>query len=260
MISFKKMHGNGNDFVIINALTQNISLTKNKIKKLGCRKKGIGFDQLILICPPSKKDCDFLIKFFNSDGSSAKMCLNGIRCAASFVWDESLTPHKSINLQTVSRNIVCKKNRGKVEALISMPTSYEDRELERKLLAILGNEKFFLKDCGNKHLCIKKLSIKKFDLHSLYDELEPLMSNNHINLSIYKKIQNDIQMRTYENGVGETLSCGSASASIASIVLNEGQKIKVSSNGGDLHFNLFKDKLKMIGPTKVVYSGIINND
>ena len=60
------MHGNGNDFIVINALTENIKFTKNKIAKLACRKKGIGFDQLILVYPPTKIDMDFLIKFSSS--------------------------------------------------------------------------------------------------------------------------------------------------------------------------------------------------
>ena len=73
MMKFKKMHGNGNDFIIIESLTQTISLTKSQIIKMGDRKKGLGFDQLITINPPKKNQHDLHIKFFNTDGSEARL-------------------------------------------------------------------------------------------------------------------------------------------------------------------------------------------
>ena len=79
MINFEKWHGNGNDFVIVNSIEQGFKLTKGFIKKIGDRNKGIGFDQLILIGLPTKHDHDFFIRFYNSDGSEADNCLNGIR-------------------------------------------------------------------------------------------------------------------------------------------------------------------------------------
>ena len=79
MMKFKKMHGNGNDFIIIENLTQTTSLTKSQIIKMGDRNKGLGFDQLITINPPKKNHHDLHIKFFNTDGSEASMCLNGVR-------------------------------------------------------------------------------------------------------------------------------------------------------------------------------------
>ena len=86
-MKFKKMHGNGNDFIIIENLTQKISLSKSQIIKMGDRKKGLGFDQLIAINPPKKNNHDLHIKFFNTDGSEASMCLNGVRSVGAFVWD-----------------------------------------------------------------------------------------------------------------------------------------------------------------------------
>lgn len=258
MIKFKKMHGNGNDFIVINALTENIKFTKNKIAKLACRRKGIGFDQLILVCPPTKIDTDFLIKFYNSDGSSAKMCLNGIRCAALFVWQEELSPHKTINLQTASRNIECTKKNSNVEALIEKPFEISEKALIKEFSKKLSDQRFSLIDCGNKHLCIKQSSIKSFDLEALYEKLQPAISKHNFNLSIYKKIKGQVHIRTFENGAGETLSCGSASASVASIALQKDQKIKVSSKGGNLQFASFEDKLKMTGPAANVFSGTID--
>jgi diaminopimelate epimerase len=94
MINFEKWHGNGNDFVIINSIEQSIKLKKSFIKKISDRNKGIGFDQLIVIGLPTKYDHDFFVRFYNSDSSEASMCLNGIRCASSYIWKNSLAPKK----------------------------------------------------------------------------------------------------------------------------------------------------------------------
>lgn len=257
MIEFNKMHGNGNDFIVINSLARDFNFTKKKISRLADRNKGIGFDQLIIIDAPTNKDADFFIKFFNSDGTSAKMCLNGIRCAASFIWSEKLSPHKKIYLQTSSRTIECCQNKSQIEALISIPYIIEDQELEKKIRQNLNTAKYSLVDCGNKHLCIKIRSVSNYKLEDLYKKLQPEISNKKINLSIYKKTKGEIQIRTYENGAGETLSCGSASASVASIELNEKGKAKIFSSGGKLQFLQYKDKLKMIGPAINVYKGVI---
>ena len=100
-------------------------------------------------------------------------------------------------------------------------------------------------------------SVSNYKLEDLYKKLQPEISTKKINLSIYKKTKGEIQIRTYENGAGETLSCGSASASVASIELNEKGKAKIFSSGGKLQFLQYKDKLKMIGPAINVYKGVI---
>ena len=154
------------------------------------------------------------------------MCLNGIRCAALFVWQEELSPHKTINLQTASRNIECTKKNSNVEALIEKPFEISEKALIKEFSKKLSDQRFSLIDCGNKHLCIKQSSIKSFDLEALYEKLQPAISKHNFNLSIYKKIKGQVHIRTFENGAGETLSCGSASASVASITLQKDKKIK----------------------------------
>ena len=100
MINFDKMHGNGNDFIVYNIIESNKKLSKSKIQKLSNRNSGIGFDQAIQIGLPKKDNIDFSIRFFNADGGEASMCLNGIRCAASYVWQNNFAPKKSIIFKT----------------------------------------------------------------------------------------------------------------------------------------------------------------
>ena len=92
MTNFDKMHGNGNDFVVVNSIEKNLVLKKSLIKKLSDRNCGIGFDQLITINAPKKDGYDFLVAFYNSDGGKASMCLNGIRAAASYIWKHNFAP------------------------------------------------------------------------------------------------------------------------------------------------------------------------
>ena len=106
MISFDKMHGNGNDFIVLNSIDNTHKLSKSRIKKLSDRNFGIGFDQVILIGPPTKDSFDFSIRFFNADGGEASMCLNGIRCAAAYVWRNSFA-HKKIIKFTNTIEKVC---------------------------------------------------------------------------------------------------------------------------------------------------------
>ena len=122
MINFEKWHGNGNDFAIINSIENKIKLNKSFIRKTADRNKGIGFDQLIHIGLPTKHDYDFFIRFYNSDGSEAGMCLNGIRCAAKYIWNNNLFPLGQIEIQTRRKNLKCSpKNKNNVSVLIDSP-------------------------------------------------------------------------------------------------------------------------------------------
>ena len=100
MIKFKKMHGNGNDFIIVENLTTNQKLSRSQLIKMGDRHKGLGFDQLITINPPNDSNHDFYIRFFNSDGSEADMCMNGVRSVGAFLWKAELAPNKPLLLGT----------------------------------------------------------------------------------------------------------------------------------------------------------------
>ena len=126
MISFKKMHGNGNDFIVMENLTKSHSLSKSQLIKMGDRKKGIGFDQLITINPPKNANHDFYIKFFNSDGSEADMCMNGVRSVGAFLWEGALAPKKPLLLGTKSKPMLIKPMRSKkVKVVLDCPVQKE---------------------------------------------------------------------------------------------------------------------------------------
>ena len=256
MINFDKMHGNGNDFIVYNIIESNKKLSKSKIQKLSNRNSGIGFDQAIQIGLPKKDNIDFSIRFFNADGGEASMCLNGIRCAASYVWQNNFAPKKSIIFKTKNREVTCQPLKNMVKVTSKMSSFINDEALRKKLSKIISS-KFELVDSGNMHLCIKKSSIQKEDLNAVYKNLAKHIKPLGYNLSLYKISGQNINIRTYENGVGETLSCGSAALAVASICIKD--KCKVSSPGGEISFlKKNNDIIEMLGPTEYVYSGQIN--
>ena len=184
------------------------------------------------------------------------MCLNGIRCAASYVWRNNFAPKKSITFKTKNRHVLCEPFKNQVKAILEIPSSYIDTKLHSKLAKLIS-DKFDLVDAGNMHLCIKSPSIKKKDLDSIYKNLEKLIKPFGFNLSIYKVSKNIAEMRTYENGVGETFSCGSAALAVTSLCIKD--KFKTISPGGELNFIKKNNaNIEMMGPAKYIYSGNID--
>lgn len=106
LLQFSKMHGLGNDFMVVDAVSQNVFLTKEQIKQLADRNFGIGFDQLLMVEPPYDPDLDFHYRIFNADGSEVEQCGNGARCFAKFVRNKGLTNKYKIAVSTKSGKIV----------------------------------------------------------------------------------------------------------------------------------------------------------
>ena len=262
MLKFHKYHGNGNDFIIINKNKSDIKITKSFVAKAADRNNGIGFDQLIVVSKSNNKP-DFKIDFYNADGSMADMCLNGIRCAAEYIWSNKLSKKKILNLVVKSKSILCEKHekhKGLIECVLDLPRTYDNVKLEKQLAKYLKPEVYSLIEVGNLHLCINKRGIKTLDLGQLYEQLRKIIKPYKINLSVYKKSSNNnVEIRTYENGAGETLSCGSASASVAFLNTKELNKpINILSKGGKLEFNVKENTITMSGPATFVFSGEIS--
>ena len=257
MIKFKKMHGNGNDFIIIENLTKANLLSKSQIVKIGDRKKGLGFDQLITINPPKKSNHDFYIKFFNSDGSEADMCMNGVRSVGTFLWTAKLAPRKPLLLGTKSKPILIKPtNTKKVKVIFDCPTQEIIPKSEIKFLNKCGLKKYNFINAGNLHLIIKNSKVFSFDLDELSSKLRNRAFFKNVNISLYKQTLKGLILRTNEAGAGETLSCGSASAASASFNIKDKSILKIISPGGELSIRKINGKLEMVGPAEFICEGI----
>ena len=122
LIKFTKMHGIGNDFVVIDAVRQHINLTTDAIRQIADRNQGIGCDQVLLIEPPSDKNIDFNYRIFNCDGTEVEQCGNGARCMGRYIADQQLSGKKSVLLKTKNRVMeVTTKNKDLVTANMGAP-------------------------------------------------------------------------------------------------------------------------------------------
>jgi diaminopimelate epimerase len=256
MLKFKKMHGNGNDFIIIENLTQMHALSKSQIIKMGDRKKGLGFDQLIAINPPINSKHDFYVKFYNSDGSEADMCMNGVRSVGAFLWEAQLAPKKSLLLGTKSKPVLIKPTGSKkVKIILDYPVQKEVSKAEAQFLDKCGLKRYKFIDAGNKHLIIETKKVFSFDLDGLALKLRKRNFLKDVNISLFSKHSEKLELRTNEAGAGETLSCGSASAATASFNINDGLPVRIISAGGQLSLRKINDKLEMTGPAEFICEG-----
>ena len=122
LMKFTKMHGLGNDFVVIDAVTQNVRVTASMARRLSDRKTGIGCDQVLIVEPPSEPDIDFNYRIFNCDGAEVEQCGNGARCLARFVQDRRLTGKNPIRVKTSNRVIELKmENKTQVAVDMGVP-------------------------------------------------------------------------------------------------------------------------------------------
>ena len=256
MIKFKKMHGNGNDFIVIENLTKMHALSHSQLIKMGDRKKGLGFDQLITINAPKNSSHDFYIKFYNSDGSQADMCMNGVRSVGAFLWEAELAPRKPLLLGTKSKPVLIEPTgSNKVKVVLDYPMQEEVPQAEAQFLKKCGLEKYKFVNAGNQHLIIEAKKVFSFDLDGLSSKLRKRKFFTGVNISLFSKHAKNLELRTNEAGAGETLSCGSASAATASFNINDRLPIKIISAGGDLSLRKINDKLEMTGPAEFICEG-----
>ena len=281
MIKFTKMHGLGNDYVYI--YCNNCKTQKKNISSLARfvsnRHFGIGSDGLILIS--DSQIADFKMRIFNSDGSEAKMCGNGIRCVGKFVYDKHLTTKENITIETLSgvKNLQLNVENEKVKT-VKVDMGKPILEAEKipvisdmniaqglKLTAI---DKDFYVDCismGNPHAVTKVENLENFEI----EKYGPVLENDkhfpdRANIEFIEVIdRKNVKMRVWERGSGETLACGTGACSVAvSCILNRltENKINVELLGGTLkiEWNENNKHIYMTGPAETVYEGEFEYD
>jgi diaminopimelate epimerase len=276
MIPFTKMHGTGNDYIYVNAISQPIDKPEKLSVVMSDRHFGVGSDGLILILPSDKGD--FRMRMFNADGSEAEMCGNGIRCFAKYVYDRGLTDKTSLDIETGAgmKNIELTVEHGNaVKARVNMGTPC----LERNEIPMTGgpgrviDEPLTLHDgtvvritavsVGNPHAVIFVDDTKNFPVEKYGPEIEhsPLFPRR-TNVEFVTVLgNNEVVQRTWERGSGETLACGTGASAVcvAGVLTGRtGRKIISHLAGGDLELE-WRDEdgqLWMTGPAVEVFSGV----
>ena len=270
MIKFTKMHGLGNDYVYIDAIDQKIENESSLAKFVSNRHFGIGSDGLILIC--KSEIADFKMRMFNSDGSEAEMCGNGIRCVGKFVYDKGLTNKTTVKIETLAgiKTLILNTKDGKVEtARVDMGEAEKipviSTEKPVKNLELEAENKKFKFTCvsmGNPHAITIVENTKEFDVEKYGKVLEidkafPKKANIEFAQIIDRQ---NINMRVWERGAGETLACGTGACATAVACNLNGltdRKVNIELLGGTLNieWNETDNHVYMTGPAVTVFDG-----
>lgn len=264
-IPFQKLQAQGNDFIVINCLQQNLNLSADKVRALCQRNFGIGADGILLLCPATDASVDFDYQIFNADGSPSGQCGNGARCLAKFIFDQGLTNKSQIRVKTTTRILQLEKidenyavNLGKpLFAAAQIPLSQPLATLRYQ------NLDFYFVNLGNPHaMAWVSADLEQFDLKSIGKALNqnPLFLEG-VNVSLVNIINAEqIQLRTFERGVGETLACGSGAC--AAVVMGIQQnylatKVKVQMPGGEVWVKWpnWQAEVQLMGSVVLVYAG-----
>nr|WP_196140134.1 diaminopimelate epimerase [Aliikangiella sp. G2MR2-5] len=273
MLSFAKMHGLGNDFMVVDGVSQQIYFTEGQIRKLSDRNRGIGFDQLLLIETPMQPDVDFHYRIFNADGTEVEQCGNGARCLGRFVRQMGLTWKHKIRISTIKgiMNLQLMRN-GLVSVDMGVPelepAKIPMQQPERQLSYQVDVEgqvlEFGAVSMGNPHCVIRVDDVASTDVDKIGGYLtEHELFPQGANIGFMQVVADDeIRLRVYERGVGETQACGTgacASAVVGRMLHQMQQKVRVYLPGGHLHIDWPGEgkPLKMMGPAEFVYQGII---
>lgn len=273
-LSFTKMHGNGNDFIIINCIHQKFTLTKKDIKRIANRNLGIGFDQLLVVENHNDPGIDFKYRIFNSDGSEVSQCGNGARCFAKYISEKKISNKKILRVKTFSGIIELKLlSKKKVQVDMGVPI-FENKLIpftkkrQSQFYDIFVNKtkyKFVPLSLGNPHTIIFVKNVDKFPIlkiGSLIENHKFFPQKTNVGF-VEKKNDRLIKIRVWERGVGETLSCGSgacAGAVVSILYRNCKNDLIVETSGGHIQIKWdgMGKNVRMIGEANLVFEGIIN--
>jgi len=273
------LHGLGNDFVVIDAISQTVDLTPDQIRFIADRHRGIGCDQLLLVQPPETDEVDFNYRIFNADGGEVGQCGNGARCFAKYVVNTGLTDKSELAVATASGTIqLLLEPDGQVTVDMGMPRfnpkdiPFEaDSEAERFSLSV-GDQFIDIGavSMGNPHAVIDVTSL---DVANVDDapvaELGPLLESHtrfpeRANVGFMQVVARDhIRLRVFERGVGETLACGTgacAAVAVARTWRMVDDEVSVDLPGGRLQIRWQggSSSVYMTGPAETVYEGSIS--
>ena len=272
-INFTKMHGLGNDFVVINAMVEKLSLTPEKIRALANRNFGIGYDQLLIVEPPVTETADFKYRIFNADGGEVFQCGNGARCFARFIYDKKLSNKDEIIVDTGAGQLRLHLNKaGLVTVNMGIPRHapkeiplQATKEMRFYSINVEGVERAVgAVSMGNPHAVMQVNDIKLASVTKLGAALEshPFFPER-ANIGFMQVIDRQhIKLRVYERGAAETLACGSGACAAVVIGIERNlldKHVNVSLLGGELSINWQGrgQAVLMTGPAVSVFEGQI---
>ena len=275
-MKFTKMEGLGNDYIYVNCFQEKVEQPQKLAIQYSDRHFGIGSDGLILIMP--SEVADFRMDMYNSDGSQAEMCGNGIRCVGKYVYDYGLTQKTQITVETLAgiKTLNLHVEQGKVKLVTVdmgnpilqsslIPVVSEKPEVVNEPITVAGTA--YHVTCvsmGNPHAVVFVDNVKELPLETIGPKFEHhAWFPRRINTEFVEVLNpHEVNMRVWERGAGETLACGTgACASAVACILNHMTENEITLHlvGGDLRVQWDRDKNRifMTGPATVVFDGEI---
>jgi diaminopimelate epimerase len=274
LLKFTKMQGCGNDFVVLDLITQRLNINEEIVRQIADRRFGIGCDQVLVVEPPQQPDIDFRYRIFNCDGSEVEQCGNGARCFARFVREKRLTAKQRISVETKSGVIeLVATDHNEVVVDMGVPI------LAPELIPFQANNQAISYDLtiaehtiqvgavsmGNPHVVLQVGDIDT----ELVEQLGPLLEihprfPNRVNVGFMEIVsRSQINLRVYERGVGETLACGTGACAAVVSGIQRGMldsEVTVNLSGGSLHIEWQGEgePVLMTGPAEAVFDGQIH--
>jgi diaminopimelate epimerase len=276
-LKFTKMHGAGNDFVVLDGFTQPLNLSAGQVRALADRHFGVGADQLLLVEKPTIEGVDFRYRIFNCDGGEVEHCGNGARCFVKFVRDTHLTDKRSVRVEVQNGVItLTMQDNGEVTvdmgvpvfepAVVPFDTSGLEgrREADDTLwpLEVNGATRWIsVVSMGNPHAV---QIVDDVEAYPVLVELHPRFVQR-VNAGFMQIVaRNEIKLRVYERGAGETLACGTGACAAVATGIRRGlldSPVKVHTHGGALTISWNGEHenapLLMAGPAATVFEGEI---
>ncbi|WP_455232679.1 diaminopimelate epimerase [Geopseudomonas aromaticivorans] len=271
LLRFTKMHGLGNDFMVLDLVSQHAHIQPKHARQWGDRHTGVGFDQLLIVEPPSRPDVDFRYRIFNADGSEVEQCGNGARCFARFVVDKRLTAKKSIRVETKSGVIELNlRSDGQITVDMGAPRlepaqiPFVAPEAAVSYAVEVGGQTVELAavSMGNPHGVLRVDDVDSAPVHQLGAQLEvhPRFPQK-ANIGFLQVVDaHHARLRVWERGCGETQACGTGACAAAVAGIRQGwlqTPVQIELPGGKLSIEWAGpgQPVLMTGPAVRVFEG-----
>ncbi len=250
IFNFSKMHGLGNDFVVIDAVRQTISLSEEKIRQLCDRRLGVGCDQVLMVSP-AMRGGDFTYSVFNADGSRAGHCGNGARCLASFIYFQKLSDKITLTLEIGEKTIKTTRHiNDLVTVHMGKPNIVDD--------CLFENIMFTCVEIGNAHVITREI-ISEDVFIKVAQKFQSDRRFNGVNVSMMRPLNHhDLYVKTFERGVGMTPACGSAATACAFLAMENNlvtAPVNVHMVGGNVIVDWEDNTLILTGSSMHVFDG-----
>ncbi|RJX65294.1 diaminopimelate epimerase [Vibrio sinensis] len=268
---FSKMHGLGNDFMVVDCITQNVFFSPDLIRRLADRNTGVGFDQLLVVEAPYDPESDFHYRIFNADGSEVEQCGNGARCFARFVRMKGLTNKYSIGVSTKKGKMTLNIEEDDLVTVNMGVPEFEPNKIPFKAKQV---EKTYILRTEEKTLFCGAVSIGNPHVVTVVDDVDtaevetlgPLLESHErfperVNAGFMQILnRGEVKLRVYERGAGETQACGSGACAAVAVGIAQGvldDQVEVHLPGGTLHIQWQGNgrPLYMTGPATHVFDG-----